>query len=48
MWGMGEMLMMFPAILLGLTWLGIVIFLVTLAVRFVKAVETIAEKYQPR
>lgn len=48
MWGMGEMFMMFPAILFGLTWIGIVIFLVTLAVRFVKAVEKIAEKYEPR
>jgi len=48
MWGIGEMLMMFPAIFVGLTWIGVLIFVITLAVRFVMAVEKIAEKFEAR
>ena len=46
MWGMTEMLAMIPAVFIGLTWIGVLIFLITLAVRFVRAVEKIAEKFE--
>jgi hypothetical protein len=36
----------FFVVLLGLVWLGIIIYLLTLAMRFVKAVERIADKLE--